>query len=99
MDGSSITTGKGDAFFLFLFFVADDTFDIEVLLVVKSVEEIQGWGLDQIRLLWKKKSKLPRSFDALLVFIAKYHGNKEPIIKTLCKKHLSYNKKKGHKGK
>ena len=61
-----------------------------------AFEPIRCWP---IRLLWKKKSKLPRSFDALLLFIAKYHGNKEPTIKKLCKRHLSYNKKKAHKGK
>ena len=53
-------------------------------------EPIRCWP---IRLLWKKKSKMQGSFEALLLFIAKYHDNMEPMLKSLCKKHLSYKRR------
>ena len=66
------------------------------LLAIKKFEPIRCWP---IRLIWKKKSKLPRSFEALLFLIAKYHDYVEPKLKYLCKKNLSYNRKEDHKGK
>ena len=54
-------------------------------------EPIRCWP---IRLLWKKKSKMQGSFEALLLFIAKYHDNMEPMLKSLCKKHLSYKRRR-----
>ena len=63
---------------------------------LQKFEPIRCWP---IRLIWKKKSKLPRSFEALLFLIAKYHDYVESKLKYLCKKNLSYNRKEDHKGK
>ena len=62
---------------------------------MEKFEPIRDWP---IRLIWKKKSKLPRSVNALILLIAKYHEYDEQELKYLCKKNLSYNKKEDHKG-
>ena len=44
------------------------------------------------RIMWREKSKLPKSFNHFLIWTAKYHSNDKSKIKSLCKKYLSYKK-------
>ena len=45
-------------------------------------EPISSWPTT---MFWSEKSKLPNSFNAFLVFTAKFHKNSRAKLKELCK--------------
>ena len=51
--------------------------------------------LNFARKMWIEKSKLPKSYEAFLIWTAHYHHNNSSILKLLCKKHLGYELKEG----
>ena len=59
------------------------------LFLQKFFDPIHHW---HSRLLWSEKGHLPKSFEAFLQFIVKYHENNETTLMKNCKDHLGYKK-------
>ena len=49
------------------------------------------------RSMWREKSKLPKSFNAFMIWIANYHHNDYRIVKMVCNEHLRYSEQSENK--